>query len=87
MGFGALIAAGEKNKLLRDDLVDCLIEVRVEQSLDEATRFAIRFQEDISNGEPLIMKAPELQCEQMMIIAVQVGDAGQDVAPREERDG
>jgi hypothetical protein len=75
MGFGAIIASGVKNKLLRDDLVNCLIEVRVEQFLEEATHFAIRFQEDISNGEPMIMKAPELQCEQMITIAVQVGDA------------
>jgi hypothetical protein len=74
MGFGAIIASGEKNKLLRDDLVDCLTEVRVEQFLDEPTRFAIHFQEDLSNGEPVIMKAPELQCEQMITIAVQVGD-------------
>ena len=31
MGLGAIIASGEKNKLLRDDLLDCLTEVRVEQ--------------------------------------------------------
>jgi hypothetical protein len=75
MGFGAIIASGEKNILLRDDLLDCLTEVRVEQLLDEPTRFAIRFQEDIRDGEPFIMKSPELQCEQMITIAVQVGDA------------
>jgi hypothetical protein len=74
MGFGVIIASGENNTLLRDDLLDCLTEVRVEQFLDETTRFAIRFQEDISNGEPLIMQAPELKCEQMITIAVQVGD-------------
>lgn len=73
MGFGAIIASGEKNKLLRDDLLDCLTEVRVEQFLDEPTRFAIRFQEDIRDGKPFIMKSPELQCEQMITIAVQVG--------------
>ena len=75
MGFGAIIASGEKNELLRDDLVDCITEVRVEQSLDEPTHFAIRFQEDLSGGEPVIMKARELQCEQMITIAMQVGDA------------
>jgi hypothetical protein len=75
MGFGAIIASGEKNKLLSDDLLGCLTEVRVEQSLDDPTRFAIRFQEDLSDGEPRIMKAPELQCQQMITIAVQVGDA------------
>jgi hypothetical protein len=74
MGFGVIIASGENNTLLRDDLLDCLTEVRVEQFLDETTRFAIRFQEDISSGEPLIMQAPELKCEQMITIAVQVGD-------------
>lgn len=75
MGFGAIIASGEKNKLLRDDLVNCLTEMRVEQFLDEPTRFAIRFQEDIREGGPFIMKSPELQCEQMVTIAVQVGNA------------
>ena len=74
MGFGAIIASGKNNTLLRDDLLDCLTEVRVEQFLDEPTRFALRFQEDISNGEPLIMQAPELKCEQIMTIAVQVDD-------------
>ena len=74
MGFGAFIAAGENNKLLRDDLVGCITEVRVEQSLDEPTRFAIRFQEDLSGGEPRIMKADELQCERMVSIAVKVAD-------------
>jgi|GEM_PF-1054935 len=72
MGFGAIIASGEKNQLLSDDLMDCLTEVRVEQFLDEPTRFAIRFQEDIRDGEPFIMKSPELQCNQMITIAVQV---------------
>jgi hypothetical protein len=75
MGFGAIIASGERNELLRDEVVGCITEVRVEQSLDDPTRFAIRFQEDIRDGEPFIMKSPELQCEQMITIAVQVGDA------------
>jgi hypothetical protein len=74
MGFGAIIASGEKNKLLRDDLVDCITEVRVEQFLDDSTLFAIRFQEDISGGQPRIMPAPELQCGQVITIAVKVGD-------------
>jgi hypothetical protein len=74
MGFGAIIASGEKNKILRDDLLDSITEVRVEQFLDEPTRFAIRFQEDICNGELTSMKSPELQCDQMITIAVQVGD-------------
>ena len=58
MGFGAIIASGANNTFLRDDLLDCLTEVRVEQFLDEPTRFALRFQEDIRDGEPFIMKSP-----------------------------
>ena len=75
MGFGAIITSGKKNKLLSDRLVECITEVRVEQSLDDPTQFAIRFQEDIVDGEPTIMKAPELQCEQIIAIAVPVGNA------------
>lgn len=75
MGFGAILASGENNNLLSDDLLDCITEVRVEQSLDDPTRFAIRFQEDLSDGEPRIRKAPELQCQQRITVAVQVGDA------------
>ena len=74
MGFGAILASGENNTLLRDDLLDCITEVRVEQSLDDPTRFAIRFQEDLSDGEPRIRRAPELQCQQRITVAVQVGD-------------
>lgn len=74
MGFGAIIASGDKNKLLSNELLECITEVRVEQTLDGSTRFAIRFQEDINEGEPRIGKAPELQCQKMITIAVQVGD-------------
>lgn len=74
MGFGAIITSGDNNTLLADSLVDCITEVRVEQFLDEPTQFAIRFQEDIVDGEPRIMKAPELQCEQMIAIVVETND-------------
>lgn len=72
MGFGAIITSGNKNKLLSERLMDCITEVRVEQFLDEPTQFAIRFQEDIVDDEPMIMKAPELQCEQMIAITVEI---------------
>lgn len=74
MGFGAIIAGGERNALLKEGIVDCLTEVRVEQFLDEPTRFALRFQEDISEGQPRIAPTAELQVEQMLTIAVKVGD-------------
>jgi hypothetical protein len=74
MGFGAIIASGENNQLLRDDLMDCITEVRVEQSLDDPTHFAIRFQEDISDGEPRIRRAPDFKCGQIITVAVKVAD-------------
>lgn len=75
MGFGAVIASGKNNRLLSDSLMACITEARVEQFLDEPTRFAIRFEEDLSGGEPVIMKTPELQCEQMITIGVKVDEA------------
>lgn len=74
MGFGAIITSGEQNKLLRDDLIDCMTEVRVEQYLDEPTLFAIRFQEDFSGGQPRVQVAPELGCGRMITVAVKDGD-------------
>ncbi|MCM1983268.1 hypothetical protein [Lyngbya confervoides] len=74
MGFGAIIAAGDKNELLSDPLLECITEVRVEQHLDNPTQYAIRFQEDIVDGEPRMMTAPELQCEKMLAIAVKAND-------------
>jgi hypothetical protein len=71
MGFGAIIATGDNNELLSEELMDCVTEIRVEQSLDEPTRFAIRFQEDIEDGEPRVMQSSELQCEEIITIAVE----------------
>ena len=75
MGFGAIIASGDNNQLLPEELMDCVSEVRVEQSLDQPTRFAIRFQEDFEDGEPQVMQSPELQCEQIITIAVELDGA------------
>lgn len=74
MTFGAVLASGEQNDLLSEELMACITEVRVEQFLDRSTEFAVRFEEDLSDGEPRIMRAPELQPEQMLTIAVPSGD-------------
>ena len=52
MGFGAVIALGENNSPLDADLMDCVAEVRVEQTLDDPAQFAVRFHEDIQDGRP-----------------------------------
>ena len=74
MGLGAIIAFGEENELLASDLFDCITEVRVEQTLDAPIHFAIRFQEDLEDGEPRVRQAPELQAEQILTIAVETED-------------
>jgi hypothetical protein len=74
MGFGAIVAAGEQNKLLKDDLLNRITEVRVEQTLDDPTRFAIRLEEDICKSDFEIIRAPEISCGTMMSVAVKVGD-------------
>ena len=70
MGFGAVIATGTDNTMLSAALAECLIEVRVEQSLDEPARFAIRVREDIADGEPMAARAPELKVQQIVTIAI-----------------
>jgi len=74
MGFGAIVASGDENKLLKDDLLNRITEVRVEQTLDDPTRFGIRLEEDICKGDFEIIKAPEIQSGTMISIAVKVGD-------------
>lgn len=74
MSFGAIVASGSDNKLLSDELAECLIEVRVEQTLDEPTRFGIRVREDLSGGEPMAARSAELRPERILTIAVPRAD-------------
>ena len=68
--FGVVLATGSQNTPLSAGLLECLIEVRVEQSLDEPTKFGIRVREDISGGEPVAANSPELRVETIVTIAV-----------------
>ncbi len=74
MGFDLLIAGGPDNRLFPDDLLSCLIEVRVEQTLDQPTRFAVRFQDDIEDGQLIKAGVGELQVGQLVTIAVDRGE-------------
>lgn len=73
MGFDLLIAGGTGNRIFSEDLLGCLTEVRVEQTLDQPTRFAVRFQDDIKDGQLQKAALPELQVGQMVTIAVDKG--------------
>ena len=74
MTFGAIITTGQGNQLMPDRLLECLTEVRVEQTLGQSARFAMRFQEDINQGRPTIMPSAELQAESMISIAAPSGN-------------
>lgn len=80
MGFGVLLASGDRNELFPDELLDCLTEVRVEQSLDEPARFAVRFEDDLENGEPRLLKVPQLQPETVVTVAAPTGRDGEPPA-------
>ncbi len=75
MGFGAVIATGNDNTPLDDDLACCLVEVRVEQTLDEPAQFAVRFQDDIEDGRLRMANDPRLVVETLVTVAVEVGDS------------
>jgi hypothetical protein len=75
MGFDLVIAGGPENRLFPEELMACLVEVRVEQTLDEPTRFAIRFQDDIVDGALRKASVPELQVGREVAVAVRAGDA------------
>ena len=58
MGFGAIIASGDNNELLSQDLMDCVTEVRVEQSLDEPTRLPSGFRRTLRMASPASCNHP-----------------------------
>lgn len=51
MGFDLLLASGTANTILPEALLGCVVEVRVEQKLDEPTKFAVRFLDDIVDDD------------------------------------
>ncbi|MEM7525789.1 MAG: hypothetical protein AAF360_18950, partial [Pseudomonadota bacterium] len=65
MGFDLLIASGTSNKILNQELLGCVAEVRVEQSLDEPTKFAVRFLDDIVEGDGMGLKKGQLRKPQL----------------------
>lgn len=72
MGFGASIAIGSGNRPLDEDLAACLAEVRVEQSLDEPTIFAVRFADDIEDGQMRLASDERLNADAIVTISVEV---------------
>jgi hypothetical protein len=77
MGFGAIVTSGEDYLPLPDDLTRWIVEARVEMELSRASRFAVRFEDDVCDGEFAIARRPQLQPNQRIGIFVAV--AGEPV--------
>jgi hypothetical protein len=72
MGFGAIITAGDGHVPLDAAVMRWIVEARVEMELSKASRFALRFEEDICDGNPAVAGRPELQANQLVGIFVSV---------------
>jgi hypothetical protein len=70
MGFGAIVTSGKQNRNFADELYASLVEIRVEQAIDQVTEFALLFEEDILNGEPMLFDRPEIAIGQMLSVIV-----------------
>jgi hypothetical protein len=75
MGFGAILTSGDDYTPLNGDVMRWIVEARVEMELSKASRFALRFEEDICEGDPAVARRPELQANQRIGIFVSVEGA------------
>lgn len=70
MGYGFQLVSGEANGAVDPTLLESITEVRVEQELSKPTRFAVRFDEDICEGEPKTLQATALRPGQLLGVIV-----------------
>lgn len=77
MGFGAIITTGEDHAPMDPAVMRWIVEARVEMELSKASRFALRFEEDLCDGDPAVAGRPELQANQLVGIFVSVEGAPQ----------
>lgn len=60
MGFPAIITTGESHERMGTDITRHITECRVEQDMSKLTEFAIRFEDDICEGDPVVANRAEL---------------------------
>lgn len=73
MGFGAILTTGDGFSCLDEEITRWVVEVRVEQELSKPTIYAIRFEDDLCEGNPLVAGRDELQASQVLGIFVRSG--------------
>ncbi|WP_067809938.1 hypothetical protein [Nocardia beijingensis] len=74
MGFGAILTTGDDLSPLAEDVMRWIVEVRVEQELSKPTIYAVRFEDDLCEGNPVVAGRPELQANQVLGIFVSSDD-------------
>lgn len=77
MGFGAIVTTGDSYAIMPAEVMRWIVEVRVEMELSKATRFALRFEDDICEGDPAVARRAELQANQLVGVFVIVEGAPQ----------
>ena len=60
MGFGLVITSGDGKQPLPDNIMQWIVEARVEMELSKPTVFALRFEDDICEDIPAVEGRPEL---------------------------
>lgn len=71
MGFGAIITAGESFTVV-ESIMPWITEARIEMELSKPTKFALRFEDDLCEGDPEVASDPTLSSNVMIGIFVQV---------------
>ncbi|SCX79677.1 hypothetical protein [Nitrosospira sp. Nsp13] len=74
MGFGLVITSGDDHAQLPESIAQWLVEVRVEMELSRATRFALRFEDDICGEQPAVEGRDELAANRKIGIFVPQND-------------
>lgn len=73
MGFGAIITSGEGFTVV-EDIMPWITEARVEMELSKPAKFALRFDDDICEGDPEVARHSALQSNEMIGIFIRVRD-------------
>ncbi|MFN3389084.1 MAG: hypothetical protein ACK40O_09125 [Allosphingosinicella sp.] len=79
MAAGFVIATGAGNLALEGGLCDLVAEIRVEQEISKATKYAVRFEEDICEGQPKALSATALRAGEMVSVLVPDEKSGDTV--------
>jgi hypothetical protein len=76
MAYGFVVTQGTSNARLDDALHRAIAEVRIEQDMSRATKFAVRFEDDICEGQPTVLSADAIAPGEVLSVLVPDEDDG-----------